>query len=213
MSAPLDVGHVYEKTIMKISMGLQAATVLLICLSTAGLKAQDAKKTESGGNGRYPCETKSYASDSTYMPTPNERVLETGRWMATVTKTNVKGSCWDYINEVYCMSGVSPKKETVFKSAKKGPYAPVKLVKPGDWIYHINHQFRGGEHSAIFVCWKDYDKRIAITLSHPGMNRNTTGKYGEYDLRSIYAIFRPKPLAVSIPVTEARKTQNSEGSR
>lgn len=99
--------------------------------------------------------------------------------MATLLKTNANGACWDYINEVYCMSGVSPKRETVFKSAKKGPYAPVKLVKPGDWIYHINHQFRGGEHSAIFVCWKDYGRKIAVTLSHTGRDRKTTGKYGE----------------------------------
>jgi len=120
------------------------------------------------------------------------RILKTGYQMALVDKSIIKGSCWDFVNAVYNRSGFTGSKATVFKSTKKGPYAPSSLVQPGDWIYHINHQFNNGEHSAIFICWKDYAKRIGITLSYIGMNRNAPGKFDEYILDNIYSIFRPE---------------------
>jgi len=137
------------------------------------------------------CEHVFINADSSSESNGNFIILKTGQQMA-FNKSIIKGSCWDYVNEVYSRSGFSKSKETIFSSRKNGPFAPSNLVKPGDWIYHINHQFNNGEHSAIFICWKDFAKRIGITLSYAGMNRNTPGKFGEYQLNNIYSIFRPK---------------------
>lgn len=147
---------------------------------------------------RYYCECSQnfFSSDTSSQFSPGEKVLETGFKMALLEKVIIKGSCWDYINEVYRRSGFGDKKETIFHSKKSGPYAAAQLVQPGDWVYHVNHQYNNIEHSAIFVCWKDFKKRIAITLSYAGMNRNLPGKYGEYQLNSIYSIFRPVSAGV-----------------
>jgi hypothetical protein len=111
--------------------------------------------------------------------------------LALISKTIIIGSCWDFVNEVYKRAGVSSAKKTIFKSKLKGPYANPKLVKPGDWVYHINKSYNNIEHSAIFVCWKDFDKKLAITLSYAGMKRSVPASYGTYDLSNIFAIFRP----------------------
>jgi hypothetical protein len=111
--------------------------------------------------------------------------------LALISKTIIIGSCWDFVNEVYKRAGVSSAKKTIFKSKLKGPYANLKLVKPGDWVYHINKSYNNVEHSAIFVCWKDLDKKLAITLSYAGMKRSVPASYGTYDLSNIFAIFRP----------------------
>lgn len=119
------------------------------------------------------------------------KVLETGRQMAIIDKTVVRGSCWDFVNEVFKRAGSGASKSVVFRSKKNGPYAKADMVKPGDWIYHVNLAYKNIDHSAIFVCWKDFAKRIAVTLSYAGMNRNQPGKYGTYNLSKIYSIFRP----------------------
>ena len=126
------------------------------------------------------------------LPTAGDAILETGHKIAIIDKDIIKGSCWDFVNEVYRRAGFKETKKTVFRSKKSGPYAPVDMVKPGDWIYHINHNYKNNEHSAIFVRWKDYEKKIGITLSYAGMNKSVPGKYGEYNLKSIYSIFRPE---------------------
>ncbi len=118
-------------------------------------------------------------------------VLATGRKMALVQKTIVRGSCWDYINEVYKRAGYGTNKKVVFKSKKSGPYAKVSMIQPGDWIYYINYSYHKVEHSGIFVYWKDYKKKIGVTLSYGGERRKEPGRYREYDLRSVYYITRP----------------------
>jgi hypothetical protein len=121
-----------------------------------------------------------------------QKVIDTGFKMAIVTKQIVQGSCWQYADTVYKNAGFPQnKRATIFKSSKGGPYADPKKLQPGDWVFHVNYSFHGVEHSAIFVCWKDYNKRIAITLGHVGQNLARSGIYGEYDLRSVYYITRP----------------------
>jgi len=120
-----------------------------------------------------------------------KKVLAVGRKMVFEEKKIVKGSCWDYINEVYRRAGYSSDKKTVFKSKKSGPYVDVSKIQPGDWLYYINHSYNGVEHSGIFVYWKDYKNKIGVTLSYGGQNRNEPGRYKEYDLRSVYNIMRP----------------------
>ena len=128
-------------------------------------------------------------------------VLEVARQMV-VEKAIVRGSCWDFVNEVFKRSGAASGKYTVFRSKKSGPFADPDLVKPGDWIYHVNLNYNNTEHSAIFICWKDFEKRIAITLSYAGMNKNQPGKYGTYNLSRIYSIFRPVVKEKSAPAND-----------
>lgn len=118
-------------------------------------------------------------------------VMQTAYRLSYVNKKVIPGSCWDYVNEIYTMISTGDfRKNDVFSSKKSGPYAPLSMLQPGDWIYHVNYQFYEIEHSAIFICWKDYEKGIAITLSYIGMNKWQTAKFGEYDLKSVYAVFR-----------------------
>ncbi len=118
-------------------------------------------------------------------------VLAVGRKMVFKEKAIIKGSCWDYINEVYKRAGYGTDKKIVFKSKKSGPYVDISKIQPGDWLYYVNHSYGGVEHSGIFVYWKDYKKKIGVTLSYGGESRNEPGRYREYDLRSVYYITRP----------------------
>jgi hypothetical protein len=128
------------------------------------------------------------------------KILAVAQKMAIIDKDIVRGSCWDFVNEVYKRAGSSSNKKAIFRSKKGGPYANPSMVQPGDWIYHVNYEYKGIEHSAIFVCWKDFEKRIAITLSYAGMNRNQPAKYGTYNLKGIYSIFRnPTEKPISVP--------------
>ncbi len=122
------------------------------------------------------------------------RILKTGRFMALESKEIVKGSCWDYINEVYNRSGYGQhKRKTVFRTKKdSGPYAKAAQIQPGDWLYHINHSYRGVPHSGIFVRWVDRSKMIGETLSYGGEQRQKPGRYRNYDLSHVYTIIRPK---------------------
>lgn len=47
------------------------------------------------------------------------------------------------------------------------------------------------EHSGIFVCWEDYDRRLGVILSYAGQQRQAPGRYRTYDLSSVYTITRP----------------------
>lgn len=153
--------------------------------------SQTNKQLEKSSNNYCSCQNQ---DTSNYVVNENigsNRVLEIGMDMALFSKTIIIGSCWDFVNEVYKRAGATATKKTIFKSKLKGPYANQNLVKPGDWIYHINKSYNNIEHSAIFVCWKDFKNKIAITLSYAGMNRSVPANYGTYDLSNIFAIFRP----------------------
>ena len=118
-------------------------------------------------------------------------VLQTAYKMSYIDNEIIQGSCWDFVNGVYSrLAPGSFKKYDIFSTKKSGPYAPLSMLRPGDWIYHVNYQYYQVEHSAIFICWKDYEKGIAITLSYVGQNIRKTAKFGEFNLNSVYAIFR-----------------------
>ena len=126
---------------------------------------------------------------------PGRSVLKTGRGMTVDTQRIVRGSCWDYSNEVYNRAGypnTRKNRATVFKGTKKnGPYAKANQIKPGDWLYFINHSYNGVEHSSIFVKWTDYNQRIGLMLSYGGERRNQPARCREYDLSNVYQIIRP----------------------
>ncbi len=105
----------------------------------------------------------------------------------------ISGSCWNYINTVYNRTGHPQKqRDIVFKGKLRGPYADPELVRPGDWLYYVNHSYKGIEHSGIFVDWIDKGKREALMISYAGEKRNTPARYKVYKLTNIYNIIRPK---------------------
>lgn len=123
------------------------------------------------------------------------KILKTGRKMTLEDKKVVRGSCWDFANAVYNQAGFPNKKNKrriVFKGKKKkGPYAKQKLIKPGDFLYYINHSYHGVEHSAIFVSWLSYEDKTALMLSYAGQNKKVPARYKAYDLSNVYHIIRP----------------------
>jgi hypothetical protein len=129
---------------------------------------------------------------------PAKKVLKVGREMTLVNKEIVRGSCWDYADTVYTRAGFSrqlPQRQTVFKGSKRsGPYADASQIKPGDFLYYINHSYGGIEHSAIFIDWEDKTKKKALMLSYGGENRRSPARYRVYDLSNVYQITRPKNI-------------------
>ena len=126
---------------------------------------------------------------------PGRSVLKIGRVMTVDKQEIVRGSCWDYSNEVYNRAGypnTRKNRTTVFKGSKKrGPYADASQIKRGDWLYFINHSYNDVEHSSIFVKWTDYSQRIGLMLSYGGERRNQPARYREYDLSHVYRVIRP----------------------
>jgi hypothetical protein len=118
------------------------------------------------------------------------RVVKKGMEMV-MSDYKISGSCWTFVNKLYELSGISSANRKVIYKAKKGSLIQdPSLIQPGDWIYHINYSFHNVEHSAVFICWKDYDKKLALTLSHVGQSKYAAGKYGVYDLKGVYHIMR-----------------------
>lgn len=124
-----------------------------------------------------------------------KQILETGRKMALIDSTIIIGSCWDYINAVYNRAGFTNERIIIYNEKKRGPYADIDELRPGDWMYFVNYSYHNIGHSAIFVYWKDYEKKIGVTLSYSGENRKIPGKYKEYDLSGVYFITRPGIIA------------------
>ncbi len=117
------------------------------------------------------------------------KVLSEGRRMALAEQKIIRGSCWDYVNTVFRRAGYANKLETVFDSPKyRGRYAKASQIKPGDWLYYINHSYNGIEHSAIFIDW--VDKKHALMLSYAGEGRRKPARYLTYDLSHVYKIVR-----------------------
>ncbi len=114
--------------------------------------------------------------------------------MALQTKEIIRGGCWDYIHAVYTRSGYPQKKRQYILKSKKdsGPYAKADDIKPGDWLYYINHSYNEVPHSGIFVRWVDKKKRVARILSYGGEKRNEPGRYLDYDISHVYTIIRAK---------------------
>ncbi len=105
----------------------------------------------------------------------------------------VKGSCWDYIDATFTRAGSSRShRVTIFKSKKDGPYAKASLIKPADWLYFVNGSYNNIGHSAIFIKWVNYRKRIACMLSYQGEGKRKPARYKNYDLSRVYNIIRVK---------------------
>ncbi len=125
--------------------------------------------------------------------TPQGRaILTTSRKMIEV-KEVVVGSCWDYINTVYNRADFpDSRRKMILKSKKKGPFANVESIEPGDWLYYINHSFSRVEHSGVFVEWVNRDKKKAVVMSYQGGKNKSPATYKIYDLKNVYTIIRPQ---------------------
>jgi hypothetical protein len=120
-----------------------------------------------------------------------QRVLRTAREMSTSGEI-IRGACWDYLNTAYLRAGYPhDKRQRVYLSRKSGPYAPAHMIRPGDWLYYINHSYNGIEHSGMFIDWIDRDRHIALILSYAGERRREAARYKRYDLSNVYSIMRP----------------------
>lgn len=163
--------------------------ILLLTFAIAACQSNPEKTTANfAGNSEH-----GIISAAERKATPQGReVLATGRRMTLIEKQILPGSCWDYIDAVYDRAGYSPsKRKVVFKGTKhRGPYAKLGLVQPGDWLYYVNHQYGGIEHSAIFVDWEDRDRNKALMLSYGGEGRRQPARYRHYDLSNVYRIVR-----------------------
>lgn len=119
-------------------------------------------------------------------------ILATGRSMINDGEILV-GSCWDYINAVYNRADFPlNKRKTIMKSKKKGPFAKIDRIEPGDWLYYINHSYSRVEHSGVFIGWINRDKKKAVVMSYQGGKNKTPATYKIYDLKNVYHIIRPE---------------------
>ena len=118
------------------------------------------------------------------------KILEASRSMIS-TQEIVVGGCWDYINTIFERVGYSTNQRvTIYKSKFQGPYAKSDIIKPGDWIYFVNHSYCDREHSAIFVAWIDQEKKLALMVSYMGENKKLPGSYKQFTLDKIYNVIR-----------------------
>ncbi len=120
-----------------------------------------------------------------------KKVLQKAYELSFVKKVIVRGSCWDYINTIYHQAGFPAKKrKVIFKGEKRGSFANLDLVQPGDWLYFVNYSYHKVGHSGLFINWIDRKKRLALILSYAGENRKVPARYKVYDISSVYYIVR-----------------------
>lgn len=126
-----------------------------------------------------------------------EKILKMGEVMALRDKEIIQGGCWDYIDTLYSRAGFSRGQRIyIFKAKKsKKTIAPFHLIKPGDWLYFLNHSYGKIEHSGIFVRWENREKNKALLLSYQGEFKKRPARYKVYDITNTYTytIIRAKP--------------------
>jgi hypothetical protein len=122
------------------------------------------------------------------------KILAEARVMTVNQRCIVVGGCWDYIDVVWRRAGFpdGSRRVTVFHSRKRGPYAPAASIRPGDWLYFINHSYGDIEHSAIFVAWADRTRRLAYMLSYAGQQRAECARYKIYDINNVFQVIRAR---------------------
>ena len=132
--------------------------------------------------------------DGNRMPgggNPGQKVLRTGQKLAIDRKIIIIGNCWDFVNAVFIEAGYPQgKRKIIFQGSTKGPYADPELLKPGDWVMHINMEYNGVDHSSIFVRWVDRGRHIAKVMDYAGMNKVQPGGYDEHAYTKIFCILR-----------------------
>ena len=107
----------------------------------------------------------------------------------------IQGSCYKFLSEVYDRAGHRSwrRRRVVYRQGRTGPYADLRLVRPGDWLYIVNdpHRTPVGTHSVMFVRWQDRARGYASVISHPGWGSPSAGRERTYDISQTYRIIRP----------------------
>jgi hypothetical protein len=127
-------------------------------------------------------------------PDPGRHVVATARAMIARGEA-INGSCHRYLSEVFERAGHGSwrTRRIVYRGGRNGPYADLDLIRPGDWLYIVNHPNRDpvGTHSVLFVSWEDRARGHARVIEHPGWGAATTGQERWYDVSRTYRITRP----------------------
>jgi hypothetical protein len=167
--------------------------IVLICLILISTACTQLIPKRSYVTKVQPTTTSLKAAESQADP-KGKKILQTGRKMALDEKFIIVGGCWDYIDAIFTRAGFPRgQRKVVFKGTlRNGPYSKVDALKPGDWIYHINHSYHGIEHSGLFVKWLDKKNAIGLMLSYRGEKSRTPARYKGYDLSNVYRITRAK---------------------
>lgn len=118
-------------------------------------------------------------------------VLQAGRKMVLEERAIIAGTCWTWANECYSRAGFQSDRYIAYRSSHGGPYVNTDEIRPGDWLYFVNHSYRNIGHSGIFVYWIDKSRKIGVVLSYPGLNKPEPGRYRKYLLNNVYYITRP----------------------
>ena len=117
------------------------------------------------------------------------RVLEAGREMALMNRELVRGSCWDYANAIFERAGFpyQTSREVVMQHD-----IDFRYIQPGDFLSYVNHSYNDIKHTAIFVDWIDFDRKVALMLSYAGQKRKEPARYKPYDLSDVYYVARAR---------------------
>jgi hypothetical protein len=136
------------------------------------------------------------------------RVLDTARSMID-DSTIVRGSCFDWVDAVYHRAGGHS--HDTFHGGQSGPYAQVSDLQPGDWTFFINHSWGDDTHSAIFINWIDQSSREAQMVSYAGGHRDEPGRFGDYELTSVFRVVRMEDAPPAPARTSTHRSARGRG--
>ncbi len=113
----------------------------------------------------------------------SQKILDTGKMMASSAPKKFTGSSWSYVNEVYNQAGFPKGQRVIVHRGGKdvGPYTTQLL--PGDWIYY---KYKNKDLSGIFIRWVDDTNHIAEVLGYSGQR----GVYQNHRLAQVYQVTR-----------------------
>ena len=127
-------------------------------------------------------------------PDPGRHVILTARGMMARGE-RIQGSCYRYLSEVFERAGHDHwrTRRVVYHEGRAGPYGNLDLIRPGDWLYIVNHPERTpvGTHSVLFVGWQDRSRGYAHVIEHSGWGAPSAGRERTYDVSRTYRIIRP----------------------
>ncbi|MCI5211286.1 MAG: hypothetical protein D3910_21440, partial [Candidatus Electrothrix sp. ATG2] len=108
-------------------------------------------------------------------------------------KRDEPGKERDYSGRLLELCGHCVQSGRIYQGGQKEEeqYADKKLIRPGDWLFYINHAYREIRHSALFIEWINYEKQTGLMLSYGGEGRGEAARYRAYDLSHVYTIIRP----------------------
>lgn len=124
---------------------------------------------------------------------PARRVLETAEQMLEESVI-VRGSCYEYIAAVFERAGLGDRRarQAVFQGPRRGPYADLDLLRPGDWLFIVAYPEARpiGTHSVLFIGWEDRNAAHALVVSYVGGRADRPANLLSRDVSRTYAVQR-----------------------